>query len=75
MIRYLSTSDLAAWFDVDTRTVAKWRERYATSFPEPDALTGTVAGWLPEREDEIRTWEQSRPGQGAGGGRRTSREA
>lgn len=67
MITYLATSNIAGWFNVDTRTVAKWRSRYS-DFPAPDAIIGDVAGWLPNREAEIRAWEAARPGQGAGGG-------
>jgi hypothetical protein len=64
VIRYLGTSDIAAWFNVDQRTVTKWRERYP-DFPAPDALVGgRVPGWLPKREKEIRQWEASRPGRG-----------
>lgn len=72
-IRYMSAANLAALFGVQPGTVVKWYGRY-DDFPEPDAVTGigldqTVMGWLPEREDEIRAWEKSRPGRGAGGGR------
>jgi transposase len=63
-IEYLSTADIAAWFGVGAATVTKWRGRYP-DFPEPDAMTGTVAGWLPDREEEIRAWRASLPGQGA----------
>ncbi|MFB9926015.1 helix-turn-helix transcriptional regulator [Amycolatopsis halotolerans] len=68
MIEYLSTSDIAEWFGVKAATVTQWRGRY-TDFPEPDAMTGSVAGWLPERRAEIEAWEASRAGQGVGGGR------
>jgi hypothetical protein len=61
---YLSTADIAQWFGVAARTVTKWRERYP-DFPAPDAVIGSVAGWLPEREGEIRDWNSSRPGAGA----------
>jgi hypothetical protein len=62
VIRYRSTADVAAWFGVEARTVVKWRSRYE-DFPPPDAQIGDVVGWLPEREQEIRRWEASRPGQ------------
>lgn len=73
VIRYLSTTNIAEWFGVSPATVTKWRNRY-NDFPAPDAEVGIdtatcVAGWLPEREQEIRDWEANRPGQGAGGGR------
>ena len=68
MITYLSTADIAAWFGVQVPTVEKWRKRY-NNFPEPDAMIGTTAGWLPARWAELCAWETSRPGPGAGGGR------
>lgn len=69
MTRYLSTTDIAAWFDVHPRTVNKWLARYP-DFPAHDAEVGSgdgrkVYGWLPGREGEIRAWERGRPGQGA----------
>lgn len=68
MIEYLSTGDIASWFDVAPATVTKWRERYP-DFPPADAQTGigvgrAVYGWLPDREAEIRAWEATRRGQG-----------
>lgn len=64
MNRLLSTADIAEWFGVESRTVVKWRQRYP-DFPAPDAVIGSVAGWKPEREAEIRAWQASRPGSGA----------
>lgn len=61
MNRLLSTADIAEWFGVEVRTVTKWRQRYP-DFPAPDAVIGSVAGWLPDREAEIRDWNRSRPG-------------
>jgi hypothetical protein len=48
--------------------------RYADHpFPAPDGYIGRGPYWLRKRELEIRRWAESRPGQGAGGGRpRTS---
>lgn len=66
--RYNSAADLAALFGVKPGTIETWRARYE-DFPEPDAYVGRYAGWLPEREAELRTWEAARPGRGAGGGR------
>lgn len=66
-IRYLSTADIGGWFGYKGNTITKWRSRYhstGTPFPPEDALTGTVPGWLPEREEEIREWERNRPGPG-----------
>lgn len=56
MIRYLSTTDIAARLGVTRAAVSKYR------LPEPDATIGTVRGWLPTTIDQ---WEQARPGQGA----------
>lgn len=67
-IRYNSAGDIAALFGVLPGTIETWRKRYP-DFPEPDAYVGRSAGWLPSRETELRAWEASRPGRGAGGGR------
>lgn len=56
MIRYLSTTDIAARLGITRAAVSKY------GLPEPDAVIGTVRGWLPETIDG---WEQRRPGQGA----------
>jgi hypothetical protein len=59
----LSVADIAAMFDVESKTVSMWRLRYP-DFPEPDVIVGNVAGWSPERAAELRAWESRRPGQG-----------
>lgn len=64
---YISTADIAHEFGVTRQTVQYWRR--SLSFPKPDATTGNVPGWLPERMTEIKAWRANRPGQGAGGGR------
>ena len=64
---YISTADIAHEFGVTRQTVQFWRR--SPSFPKPDATTGVVPGWLPERMAEIREWHANRPGQGTGGGR------
>jgi hypothetical protein len=44
--------------------------RYAGHpFPEPDGYHGKAPWWCWERQDEVREWAASRPGQGVGGGR------
>lgn len=44
--------------------------RYADHpFPAPDKRMGKSPTWLRERAAEIIEWRDSRPGQGAGGGR------
>jgi hypothetical protein len=71
--QYMSAADIAALFGVKPGTVETWRSRYA-DFPVADVVVGIghdkpVMGWLPTREPELRAWEKSRPGRGAGGGR------
>lgn len=83
--RHLGVGDLAAMFCVKPNTVTNWLYRRYTDgdsaekvnaapFPQPDVVIGLegpgTAGWHPCREQEIRDWHKSRPGQGAGGGRR-----
>lgn len=70
--RYLGAAEVAELFGVKPGTVETWRGRYP-DFPAPDAYIGRVAGWLPSRMAELRKWEASRPGQGAGGGRPVKR--
>jgi len=65
---YMSQTDVARALGVARNTVTVWRARYP-DFPRPDATVGGVPGWLPRRLAEIRAWRDSRPGQGAGGGR------
>jgi hypothetical protein len=70
-VQYVDMADVGAWFGVSGATVAKWRTRYADTHPcpAPDAMVGArTPGWLPEREEEWREWERTRPGQGVGGG-------
>ncbi len=71
MIHYLDYNGVGAWFDVTGAQISRWRSRYKDTHPcpEPDAMTGRTPGWLPNREAEWRTWEDTRPGQGMGGGR------
>jgi len=59
----LGVADVAALFNVESKTVSMWRLRYP-DFPEPDVIVGGIAGWDPERAEEIRAWESRRPGQG-----------
>jgi hypothetical protein len=71
--QYMSAADIAALFGVKPGTVETWRSRYP-DFPVADVVVGIghdkpVMGWLPTREPELRAWEKSRPGRGAGGGR------
>jgi hypothetical protein len=61
--KMLSVADIAAMFEVEAKTVSMWRLRYP-DFPEPDVMVGGVAGWDPERAEEISAWESRRPGQG-----------
>ncbi|GAB2858235.1 hypothetical protein GCM10022221_67160 [Actinocorallia aurea] len=76
-IVYVDMAGVAEWFGVSRAAVAQWRSRYAGSSveagrpgpcPEPDAMTGSTPGWLPEREAEWRRWEASRLGSGHGKG-------
>lgn len=69
---FLGMKDVGAWFGVPGTTVAKWIKRYADDHPcpTPNVMVGErTPGWLPDREDEWREWEEGRPGRGAGGGR------
>lgn len=66
--QYLSAADIGEMFDVNAATVAQWRKRYA-DFPKPDVQVGighsrAIVGWDPERKQEFRDWEASRPGKG-----------
>ncbi|NEG89800.1 helix-turn-helix transcriptional regulator [Bifidobacterium aerophilum] len=54
-IRYLSLTEIAQRLDVTKGALARYR------LPEPDALTGTTRGWLPETIDQ---WNAQRPGKG-----------
>jgi transposase len=66
--KFLSQADIARELGVAKSTVNVWRGRYA-DFPEPDVIVGEAPGWLAGRLPEILMWKDSRPGQGAGGGR------
>jgi hypothetical protein len=66
--KYLSQAEIASELGVAKNTVNMWRARY-DDFPPPDAHVGDSPGWLADRLPEIRAWRDSRPGQGAGGGR------
>jgi transposase len=66
--KYMSQAELARELGVGKSTVNVWRTRYG-DFPEPDVIVGEAPGWLAERLPEILRWKESRPGQGAGGGR------
>lgn len=59
----LGVADIAAMFGVEPKTVSMWRQRYP-DFPEPDVVIGDMAGWDPDREQEIRVWASRRPGRG-----------
>lgn len=67
--RYLGQADIARELGVTRHAVTVWRGRY-DDFPQPDVLVGSIPGWAPGRMAEIRRWKDSRPGQGAGGGRK-----
>ena len=56
----LSVADIAAMFSVEPKTVSMWRLRYP-EFPEPDVVVGGMAGWDPDRAEEIRVWESRAP--------------
>lgn len=66
--RYIGIAGIAREFGVTRQAVQHWRKRHR-DFPEPDAEVDGAPLWLPERLPEIKAWEASRPGQGAGGGR------
>jgi hypothetical protein len=61
--KMLGVADIAAIFGVEPKTVSMWRLRYR-DFPEPDAVIGDVAGWDPDRAEEVRVWASRRPGRG-----------
>lgn len=49
---YLSRTEVAARIGVKPDTLGRYR------LPEPDAMIGTVRGWLPDTVDR---WHDSRP--------------
>lgn len=52
---YLSRKEVAERIGVKPDTLNRYR------LPEPDALIGTVRGWLPKTVDR---WNSARPGPG-----------
>jgi hypothetical protein len=77
-----TTADLAAMLGVKAATIRHYRAdsrprgRYAQHpFPQPDGHLGKTPYWDPGRDDEIRAWAATRPGQGVGGGRPAHRGA
>lgn len=81
--------EIGELFGVNGHTVDVWFRRYgpdrseaqiakAPTFPAPDVVIGLsrpLKGWNPNREAEIRAWHASRPGSGAGGGRKKVKAA
>jgi len=72
MTEQLDQTAVAARLGVTRATIQKYRtreylERYG--FPEPDGMIGRTPWWRPETID---AWAANRPGQGVGGGRRSS---
>ncbi len=61
METYLSRTEVAARIGVKPDTLSRYK------LPEPDAMISTTRGWLPATID---TWNASRPGKGAGAGRK-----
>ena len=61
MVTYLSLKEFAERVGIQAATLAKYK------LPDPDAMTGTTRGWLPETVD---VWQKNRPGKGAGAGRK-----
>lgn len=59
-IKYLSTSEVAGRLGYTTNTIKSYGAKGL--LPDPDALIGTVRGWLPETID---AWNAARPGRGA----------
>lgn len=58
VIRYLSRAEFAERIGVQPDTLGRYK------LPEPDAIVGSVRGWLPETVD---AWHASRPVRGARG--------
>lgn len=61
MNRYLSRAEFAERIGVKPATMGRYK------LPEPDAMIGDIRGWAAETVD---TWNASRPGKGAGAGRK-----
>ncbi|PBA70083.1 hypothetical protein CKJ76_19530 [Mycobacterium avium] len=55
--RYLSRTEVAERIGVKPDTLGRYK------LPEPDAVIGTVRGWLPKTIDQ---WHQARPSQTTG---------
>lgn len=55
-VRYLTIPQVAACKGLAAVTVHKYRKKGA--FPPPDAMTGTIPGWLPET---IAVWQPPTP--------------
>lgn len=77
-----TTADLARLLGVQPATIRHYRAdslpggRYENHpFPEPDGKLGAAPYWEPGRDEEIRKWAATRPGQGVGGGRPSHRPA
>lgn len=78
---YLTLADLAELLGVKPNTVSFFRThskpggRYANDpFPTPDRTIARTPVWLAERADEIKAWNDRRPGQGRGGGQPSHRK-
>lgn len=74
---YLTLAELAQLLGVQPNTVSFFRThsrpggRYADDpFPAEDRIIARSPLWLAERAPEIKAWNDRRPGQGVGGGRR-----
>lgn len=61
MKRYLSRAEFAERIGVLTGTLSRYK------LPEPDVMIGSTRGWSAETVD---AWNASRPGKGAGAGRK-----
>jgi hypothetical protein len=75
---YLTNADLAQLLGVQAGTIRFFRThskpggRYAADpFPAEDITIARSPAWKADRADEIKAWNARRPGQGAGGGRKT----
>jgi hypothetical protein len=55
MTRYLSRAEVAERIGVKPDTLGRYR------LPQPDAMIGSVRGWLPKTIDD---WNQNRRGRG-----------
>jgi hypothetical protein len=57
---------IVAMFSVEPKTVSTWRLRYP-DFPEPNVVIGDMAGWDPDRAEEIRVWASRGAGRARAG--------